>query len=100
MEWDVVVFNATTVQLPNGVLTIQADGNYSYVPNPGFVGIETYTFTAGDNWASTTATITIEVTNSAPIAMDATQDVPYNELAHGNVMGYDMGGDTVTFTLV
>ena len=56
-----------------GVLTMQADGGYSYVRNPGTPGgvedVFTYTLTDGDG-DSDTATLTISIAD-APVTIDA-----------------------------
>ena len=56
-----------------GVLTMQADGSYSYVRNPGTPGgvndVFTYTLTDGDG-DSDTATLTISIAD-APVTLDA-----------------------------
>lgn len=33
---------------PNGTLSLAPDGTFSYIPRPGFVGIDTFTYTAYD----------------------------------------------------
>ena len=46
----------------NGSVTLNADGGFSYTPNPGFTGADTYTYTANDGTTdSTPATVTITV---------------------------------------
>ncbi|MDP9422339.1 MAG: DUF5801 domain-containing protein [Pseudomonadota bacterium] len=62
-----------TVNGQYGVLTMQADGSYSYVRNPGTPGgvndVFTYTLTDGDG-DSDTATLTISIADS-PVTLDA-----------------------------
>ncbi|HYC95465.1 MAG TPA: Ig-like domain-containing protein, partial [Sphingomicrobium sp.] len=62
-----------TVNGQYGVLTMQADGSYSYVRNPGTPGgvndVFTYTITDGDGDAAT-ATLTISIADS-PVTLDA-----------------------------
>ncbi len=46
----------------NGQLDFNDDGTFSYTPNPGFLGTDTFTYTATDGMAtSTIATVTIIV---------------------------------------
>ncbi|MFC1933482.1 Ig-like domain-containing protein, partial [Chloroflexota bacterium] len=46
----------------NGTLTLNADGSFSYMPNPNFNGVDSFTYAANDGQAdSNTATVTITV---------------------------------------
>ena len=57
----------------NGTVTLNADGSFSYMPNPGFNGTDSFTYTASDgNGGTATATVTIGVgeANDAPTAAD------------------------------
>ena len=46
----------------HGNLTLQSDGSFSYSPNPGFTGDDTFTYSASDGaMASTPVTVTIKV---------------------------------------
>ncbi|MCA9258866.1 MAG: tandem-95 repeat protein [Planctomycetales bacterium] len=46
----------------NGSVTLNADGSFNYIPNAGFVGIDAFTYTAGDGLAdSRVATVSVEV---------------------------------------
>ena len=52
----------------NGQLTLNADGSFSYTPNAGFYGTDSFTYTATDGHAtSAPATVTITV-YSVPVA--------------------------------
>jgi hypothetical protein len=52
----------------NGTLSLNADGSFEYVPNLGFVGTDTFTYSVrdaqGNLSASPTATVTITVNNT------------------------------------
>ncbi|HVM47711.1 MAG TPA: Ig-like domain-containing protein [Candidatus Acidoferrum sp.] len=53
----------------NGTVKLFADGSFSYVPSPGFVGVDSFVYVANDGLAdSAAAMITLNVTNTAPIA--------------------------------
>ena len=59
----------------NGTLTLNADGSFSYTPNAGFWGTDSFTYTATDGPAtSTPATVTITV-YSVPVANNDTYTV-------------------------
>lgn len=53
----------------NGSVTLAADGSFSYTPNAGFSGIDTFTYRIFDGAAySAYATVTIEVVEGTPLA--------------------------------
>ncbi len=59
----------------NGQLTLNADGTFSYTPNAGFLGPDSFTYTASNGPAtSTAATVTITV-SAVPVANNATYPV-------------------------
>lgn len=53
----------------NGTLTtFLSTGEFVYVPNPGFVGTDTFTYSPADNWESgNDVTVTLHVTNDRPV---------------------------------
>src|SRR5258708_28723047 len=57
----------------NGTLTLNQNGGFSYTPNAGFTGSDTFTYKDNDGVADgNLATVTITVTdhNQAPVAHD------------------------------
>jgi VCBS repeat-containing protein len=93
-------------QPTNGTLTLNADGSFTYTPNSGFVGTDTFTYQANDGTASSTAvTVSISVlnTNVAPTtAADtyATTGVLTVNAAQGVLANdSDSNGDTITASL-
>lgn len=68
---------AAVTQPGHGSLTLQADGSYAYQPDPGFVGLDSFTYAAGDGTnQSAFATVTIDVTNAAPAVPDPAVTIP------------------------
>jgi VCBS repeat-containing protein len=61
---------ATLARSPqHGELTLNSDGSFRYVPAAGFVGVDTFTYFAGDGQSqSDLATVTIRVGNRPPVA--------------------------------
>jgi uncharacterized repeat protein (TIGR01451 family) len=54
--------SGTSVSTANGMVTVNANGSFSYMPNPGFEGTDTFSYTLGNNTGLTdTATVTITV---------------------------------------
>ena len=56
----------------NGTVQLGADGSFSYIPNPGFVGTDSFTYVIENQFGSGTATILIDV--SAPVAPPISSD--------------------------
>ena len=70
-----VVLTPTLVSQPaDGTLTFNTDGSFTYVPNAGFVGTDTFSYRDADSLnTSNTATVTLTVTpatNQSPVASD------------------------------
>jgi VCBS repeat-containing protein len=57
----------------NGTLTLNADGSFSYAPNPNFNGPDSFTYKANDGALDSniaTVSITVNAVNDAPAAAD------------------------------
>jgi VCBS repeat-containing protein len=49
----------------NGLVTVNADGSFTYTPDSGFTGTDTFTYAANDGLGgSDTATVTITVSET------------------------------------
>lgn len=53
----------------HGAVTGNSDGSFSYVPEPGFTGADTFSYTVGNDAGSDSATVTVTV-GVAPSATD------------------------------
>jgi PKD repeat protein len=57
--------DALTAQLvgstANGTVSLQSDGSFTYTPNAGFTGDDSFSYTASDGSLTSTATVTITV---------------------------------------
>ena len=63
------MLEAVLVQGPgHGLLTLKADGSFSYTPDAGFSGDDSFTYKASDRDLESQATVTITVANAAPTA--------------------------------
>jgi uncharacterized delta-60 repeat protein len=86
----------TAVQLSNpanGTVTLNADGSFTYTPNSGFIGTDTFTYKATDGTSdSNVATVTVTVTAPAPTANNdsysTNENTPLSVTAPG-VLGND-----------
>lgn len=86
----------------NGTVTLDADGSYTYTPNPGFSGQDTFTYEITDQDCGTdTAVVTIDVApdpNEAPTAVDDVAETCEDHAVEGNVLAndVDVDGDALT----
>jgi|GEM_PF-835390 len=76
-DLDVVTVDPVpTTPASNGTVVLDTDGTYSYTPNPGFTGTDSFEYTICDNGTPvlcSTGTVTIDVlalNNLPPIVMD------------------------------
>lgn len=92
-----------TVGTPaNGTAVIVA-GQVRYTPNPGFAGVDTFTYTAQNaDGVSAPATVTVTVTNAAPIAVDDSASTSSGTPVSIDVLANDSDpeGDALTVTAV
>jgi VCBS repeat-containing protein len=93
----------------NGTLAMNADGSFTYTPNAGFSGVDTFSYAASDGaLASTAATVTINVNsaNDGPTAVDdaftIAEDGTLNLDIAGGVLANDSDpdGDALIASLV
>lgn len=86
----------------NGSLTLNTNGTFTYIPNAGFIGSDTFTYFARDaangEQSATAATVTITVTaNVAPVVSPVSLTGTVNTAVTGTLTGTDADGDTLTF---
>jgi FtsP/CotA-like multicopper oxidase with cupredoxin domain len=79
----------------SGSLVLNADGSFSYTPNAGFTGTDSFTYQASDGVdSSAAATVTITVlANRPPVATDDTVNTPRNTPLTINVLANDSDPD-------
>jgi VCBS repeat-containing protein len=86
----------------HGTLAFVSDGSYVYAPDAGFVGVDTFTYTVSDGAAiSAPATVTITVTNAAPISGDDAWSVRHDRqlvVAAPGVLANDADPDSDPLT--
>jgi VCBS repeat-containing protein len=93
----------TNTSPAHGTVTVNPDGTFTYVPNAGFSGTDTFSYTIADsNHLSETATATVTITvgpvvwyvNNADAAGNGTAGSPFNTLAAANSAA---GANSVVF---
>lgn len=108
-DGDPLTVQTTPVSGPTGgTVTLQSDGTYTYTPNPGFSGIDLFSYAVCDGQtppACDTAVVSITVVsnppgNDGPLAADDYYDTYTGISVSGNVLGNDVDpdGDPLTVT--
>jgi hypothetical protein len=96
--------DSLTASLVNGVshgsLTFDPDGSFDYTPVAGYVGSDSFSYRAFDGIVySNLATVTIEVTNTAPLAQDETYSGVHDQELYGmTVLGNDSDAESDPLT--
>jgi VCBS repeat-containing protein len=78
-------------------------GSYSYTPNPGATGSDSFTFKVNDGLVdSNAAAITVNLTqvNAAPIASSGILNIDEDVVASSVLSASDVDGDVLTYTMV
>ena len=98
---DTLTFAAGSVAAANGTVTINPDGTFSYVPNAGFTGVDSFSFQAGDGTlvsANTLVTVHVGITNSLPVVAPVTLTTNTDTALNGTLTATDTNGDPLTFS--
>ncbi|MET1077860.1 MAG: Ig-like domain-containing protein, partial [Pseudomonas sp.] len=83
---------ALGTQASNGVVTVNADGTFTYTPNANYNGADSFTYSLTDaNGDVSTATVTVNVTpvNDLPVAVADTVQATEDQVLNGNLAGND-----------
>jgi VCBS repeat-containing protein len=88
----------------HGDVVLNSDGSFSYSPDQGYVGADSFTYQAydGANY-SNTATVTIDISNVAPVTFDLALATKPNESLTGIDLianAGDTDGDEIDITIV
>ena len=89
-----------------GALSWGGDGSFTYTPAAGFVGVDAFTYQATDGAASSNiATVTVTVSNSAPVAVDDAYATGWGQTLTVSAPGFlgndaDPDGDAISATVV
>ncbi|MGG0530129.1 tandem-95 repeat protein, partial [Priestia aryabhattai] len=86
----------------NGVAVVNADGTFSYQPNPNFNGTDRFTVLVSDGQGGTavsTVTVTVTPVNDAPTVPNYTFSTQEDSPVIGTIVGSDVDGDTLSYEL-
>jgi hypothetical protein len=101
---DLTVTAGTFTTNQGGNLVLKADGSYTYTPKTDFTGEDSYDYTLSDGSLTSTATLTITVSNVnvAPVAVNDAISTPENTTFTSTVSlianDSDADGDDLTVT--
>ncbi len=87
----------------HGTLSLNANGTFTYTPQTGYRGTDTFTYKATAGTQTSNATVTIKV-NGVPVANDdsytTNEDVKLEVLAANSVLKNDTDGDNDAITAI
>ena len=101
-DGDTVSAISADVTALQGSLTAFPDGHYTFTPTAGFTGLTRFNYTVSDGFGGTdTATVTINVQNAAPDAVNDSYSMRPGQTLSITAPGFlandtDADGDTVT----
>jgi VCBS repeat-containing protein len=73
----------------HGTLSFNSNGSFVYTPEAGYVGLDSFSYLLSDGALTDTATISLEVTDTAPIAVDDSYSGDEDSSITGNVLTND-----------
>ncbi len=86
----------------HGTVAVNADGTYTYTPEPEYNGPDSFTYTVDDgNGGTATATVTIDVTpvNDPPVANPDVKVTPEDTPVGGLLTSSDLDGGSPVYSL-
>ncbi|MGP6149924.1 tandem-95 repeat protein [Priestia flexa] len=86
----------------NGTVLVNADGTFTYTPNPNFNGTDVFTVLVSDGQGGTavsTVTVTILPINDLPTVPNYTFNTQEDVSVVGTIVGNDVDGNPLTYTL-
>ena len=84
----------------NGLVHVEPDGFWTYFPNEGFTGTDSFIVVVEDGMGSyglSKTTIRVNAVNHPPVAEDDIQSTDYNTPVSGTLKAQDQDGDPLTF---
>ncbi|WP_425365349.1 PKD domain-containing protein [Gloeothece verrucosa] len=86
----------------NGNVSLNPDGSFTYTPNGGFVGTDSFSYSVGDDQGirSNETTVTVTVNNAPPVitSVEADQNVEAGTPINFSATATDPGNDALTYT--
>ena len=86
----------------DGTAVVNADGTWTYTPNPNFHGDDRFTVLVSDGLGGTavsTVTLTIVPVNDPPVTQNYNVSTPEDVAVNGKVVATDVDGDILVYSL-
>jgi hypothetical protein len=83
----------------DGTAVLNPDGTITYTPNPGFVGVDAFSYTVSDGFGSASAEVTVAVGLQPPVANPASATTPQGQPVVLNVLANDSDPQGTALTL-
>ncbi len=102
IDGDVLTFNLSEAA-DDGVVSVNPDGSFTYLPNPDFFGSDIFTFTVSDGASVSTASevsVSVIPVNDAPTVEAGSVDLFEDAFASVLLVGEDVDGDDLSFEVV
>ncbi len=80
----------------HGTASVNSNGTFTYEPNSGYSGADSFTYTADNGSGNTTATVNITV--GTWVVNDTFSTAYQTSLSSGNVLTNDLAGNTMSVT--
>lgn len=101
-DGDSLTFSTGSTLAAHGVVSITTSGAFTYTPNTGYTGNDSFSFKVNDgavNSADATVTVHVDSTNTAPVATPQSIKATLNTTYSGQLAGTDVNGDTLTYSI-
>ncbi|MDB5387127.1 MAG: outer rane adhesin like protein [Planctomycetaceae bacterium] len=96
-----LTFSAGSAFAAHGTVLINPDGTFTYTPDPGFTGVDSFSFRTNDgtrNSQDSTVTVHVGGVNSLPTVQNTAFSTDTNAAFSGTLAGTDADGDPLTFS--
>jgi uncharacterized delta-60 repeat protein len=87
----------------HGILTLNADGSFTYNPDANYHGPDSFSYRASDGQAQSNiaiVTITVNSVNDAPTATGGSATTNEDTVVSGALVGADVDGDTLSYSIL
>ena len=100
---DALIYSIPSNGAPaHGVVTMNANGSYTYTPAADYNGTDSFTYKVSDGRGGVstgTITVTVDPVNDRPVATATTVSANEDNSVSGRVVATDVDGDALTFSI-
>ena len=100
-ENDPITYTIVTNGIHGNVVINSSTGEFQYVCNDNkYNGSDSFTVAVSDGYNTTTVIVKVDINkNNAPFAREGSLSTTSGESVHGQIMGHDYEGDTLTYSI-